>query len=380
MNVIFQIFLVSCVLVSEATSEVKGRRRPCPVTTKLIDVDFSHLNILQPPLNAFSFLNPALNFSAADWAFLPRSTLTPLGFTNDGSYSSAVDGGYIASFPFKQSQNQTVNLRLAGDSSEHTHFGIVLNIAKSNAKPPLDAITKVTFRSAARIYPAINPFPKSLYVTPDDFRFGCAGMILSDIGNGIGFGWVQTNSRVYVHVGRQFLRPGSFEKPYAVFNSFIPVAYRKPSDVNQMDIIFDGYEKKVHFELDGKRVYTWHKVGYRTDARFITLEEGGPDVEVWPLNLPITVGTFNFLAMQATCTGAIFNGCELKGKCKFPKEDIALVRPFLPDSPIPTYNARQPTQNLTYYDNNGLWSNRIYGQGVIQFLGDLQVTETRYDL
>lgn len=355
---------------SSSSSSTPRCHRPRPEV--LFSWNFEQITILQPPLNILNTVAPSPAYGPNVWAFFPISQ-SPLLFTNDGNYARQGSGAYLSSLPFLRALPQTANPRSLGDNGDHTHFGIASSIGATTipmGEGPF--VTTVRLKASTRVYQGQNPFPNDLYAVPEDFRFGCAGMLFLDLSTRLGFGMVQTNNVIYAHVGRQFAG-GAVHPLQAIFNAFIPVAHRQPEDVDALEMQFDRQAKTVKFIVNGKVVYTERHVGFRPDSRFVTLDEGGVDSAAWPAALGPSIGTFNFLTNQATCEGALYNDC--RHKCKLPERDIALIRPYLPDAPMPTVNARNRSQALQYYDNNALVSNRLYGQGVIMYAESLEIRQ-----
>lgn len=138
------------------------------------------------------------------------------------------------------------------------------------------------------------------------------------------FQFLLTNSRVYAMIQRSAAMPPSITNNAEYFTYIIPVACRRPKDINQYRIILKASDQALWFQIDGKDVLSLcHPGRPPIDRRFLVSETGGYTYQSgFPTVVRIALG-FTVIPRgfpNAVCQQTIFNQSEdnlfsAKGVC-----------------------------------------------------------------
>lgn len=307
----------------------------------------------------FDTLTPRPDEPGNKWEYidLPFFNFTSRG----GSFISGPNGGFVNANPYNNTYGQSIlgsqlnSLKFLLENSE---------LVPVPASGQLDVQWKVAVENFK-----INesPFPAEM-VNKNDVRLGSGVLFLHDLDNDLYFDWLITNDRIYARYARDTLARAA-TPGYASFVFIVPVAERRPCDMNMLRVKLDSVNKSAHWFVGGHEVFKVTQVGkFLKDRNFMTQDLGGVQTLAFPTSVRISFGAVTLLDNYPTCKRA----CD----CNFPMIRTALVNQGTAASPKQYDPLLGPPVPATYYDNQSLASNRLWGQGSIMNLKELAVYET----
>lgn len=280
---------------------------------------------------------------------------------NDGALTFGSNGAELVSDPFTSwvAPNPFPEL-------DHVKY-FLLTAATTTVQP--NSILTVDWIASVEIS-GVNqsPFPDNI-IQKNDVRLAFANFAaydpIQDINNGFGV----TNDRIYAIFDRlPFQRPAL--GPYACYTAFIPIAKRRPGDLNKMTITFDPNERIISWYVDGVQKLSSSKSGYYPQRDYLGIDLGGVQEHVFPNDLLFGFGSFTALNSYPVCKDAYGR----PDKCQFPADRMALVK--LGDANAsaaynPMIGVPIPAQ---FYDADGnVQENHIWGQGLKMNIRKLKV-------
>ena len=219
---------------------------------------------------------------------------------------------------------------------------------------PGEVLTCESWMSGGTYGTAEHPFGDAVTNPDDDMRLASVGMPLLDEETSAIFDFFMSNERVYVVYERL---PFSRQQlgNYAAFVYQIPVADRSPSDRHQFKISYDRSAGVVRWLLDGNEVYQVDRLGYRLDSReHLLVDHGGEETLIEPRQLNCGMGTFT--ALDYGRPG-----------------QRALARISSNENYYFSTATGEPDPQ-TFFDDESLESNRLFGQGAEIWVGRYEVT------
>lgn len=128
------------------------------------------------------------------------------------------------------------------------------------------------------------------------------------------FQFLLTNSRVYAMIQRTASTPPSITNNAEFFTYIIPVACRRPKDINQYRIILKAAVQALWFQIDGKDVLSLcHPGRPPIDQKFLVSQSGGTTYQSgFPTAVRIALG-FTVIPQgfpNAVCQQTIFDQSE----------------------------------------------------------------------
>jgi len=219
---------------------------------------------------------------------------------------------------------------------------------------PGEVLTCESWMSGRAYGTAGHPFGAAVTNPDDDMRLASMGMPLLDEETSTIFDFFMSNERVYVVYERlPFARQQLGN--YAAFVYQIPVADRSPDDRHHFEISYDRSAGVVRWLLDGKEVYRVDRLGYRLESReYLLVDHGGEETLVEPRQLNCGMGTFT--ALDYGRPG-----------------QRALVRISGTENYYFSTASGEPGSQ-TFFDDESLESNRLFGQGAEIWVGRYEVT------
>lgn len=246
------------------------------------------------------------------------------------------------------------------------HFKYVL-LSQKDYEVPLGGSLEVEFKAKAKVCGLENaPFPPQI-VVDNDYRLGNGDLCVVDFENGLIFGFLLTNDRIYARYQR-FAFPESATAPNtALFTYVVPVGERTEDKVSRMKVLLDGDQRQVTYFVDGVDVFHISRPAVRlNDKRLEVSDFGGLNDDVqFPSAVKIIIGTSTLLDYYPAPKNVECSRPDVpNGQCGLPELAIGLVRTgevgLLPE-------ALNPESGLlaNYYDPEGTCGDKhIWGQGV----------------
>ncbi|KYR00382.1 hypothetical protein DLAC_03130 [Tieghemostelium lacteum] len=219
---------------------------------------------------------------------------------------------------------------------------------------------------SARILGLENlPFPKELVPDPNkDLRLAFTGIPISGDSSSMLMAYFGiTNEMIYALYERAPINKTLMGGDYAAFLFAIPVASRLPNDFHDLSIVWSKPNKSISYLIDGKKVYEINRVGCRIDRKFLVYDVGGVDQEIFPEKLQVAFGNFDVLDAAPPIHNISSN--------QIPSQLIKGLVQVDPNLEI--FNPMAPSLSLTYFDNQSLLQNRLFGQGIILNLKSIQI-------
>jgi len=256
-------------------------------------------------------------------------------------------------------------LRIDSNPFTNTVYSSLLDHIKflvqteSAYKVPNNGELIVTFNSRAQTFNTDqHPFGDLVSDANSDFRLALGVLNVYDlVESNIVADFFITNNKIYMLYERlPFGR--SVQGNYASFAYAIPVADR--TDVDEfhiLTIIFSKETKSIKWFVGEQEVFRVTKVGHHLEdhQEYMLFDKGGEVEEVFPDSLNIAFGTFSLLDST------------------FPESspNKGLVR--LSESPNEYKNPLSPEKTLEFFDEKSTLSNRIFGQGCVLDIKDINV-------
>jgi hypothetical protein len=139
----------------------------------------------------------------------------------------------------------------------------------------------------------------------EDPRLCCGTFLISDVYNGMKYGFVSTNEIIYVYYGRD--KTENCDE--ANFVSLIPVSHRGNKYENDREGVLNDFRKfsigfskrdywHVRWCIDGECCYSNDNIGYRVDYEYICFEGGGVSHRTKVENLRMHITHSAFLDFQ----------------------------------------------------------------------------------
>jgi len=222
--------------------------------------------------------------------------------------------------------------------------------------------TNVTNTYGQQLFGPLMPDPES------DLRPSIACIDILDLTSGIGFSFVTTNRKIYVHYTR--FAANLVSEGVMNFQVDVPVMDTCPGKYHDYAILLDDATKSASFFIDGKKVYQIYNSGFLSSDQFITVETPGNQSMFFPKQYQLVFIVASFMSAYSPCN---IQQTNLDGSisCVFPQNDKGLVQ----HSPSAFYvNPRNPNQPGEFLYDLTQQQYTNYGQGGILSMTNLFIT------
>jgi hypothetical protein len=203
-----------------------------------------------------------------------------------------------------------------------------------------------------------TPFPVQIINCPgQDFRVAGSVVMVTDPDNDLQFSYLITSDMVYAVYARL---PDSRDTVgnYAAFTFVIPVGYRLPNDEHKLKIIVSQRQRTVRWQIGTRDVFRVLDVGRYVDRKYMTLDLGGGEQDIFPTRVQYGLGAMDFLNHYPAC----YKLCT-DSECCYPPSRQALVKTG-DKYALQQYNPIEGKPvNATFWDVGGCKQYRDWGQG-----------------
>lgn len=201
-----------------------------------------------------------------------------------------------------------------------------------------------------------HPFGNAVKDHNNDMRLASFAMNVIDFDTFLVFDFFFTNEKIYAIYERLPFARGVYGN-YAAFTYLVPLASYDPLDTRRVKLGYDKDNGIVRWYVDGVEKFRVDKLGYRLKSRkYLTLDHGGTEALVSPNQISCGMGMFSLLDGELPSHHALVR--------------ISATPNLYFD---PTFG--EPTPQ-TFFDEDSLASNRLFGQGAEFRMKKLWVTSS----